>query len=195
VPLYGLRYQLALLRRDEREKALVGFYGQLAQGMTRGTFIGGEGTRFLHGDADGRSLYLPPNASSNGAWLVALRYLLIQDWDLDEDGKPDTLRLMYGVPRNWLADGAGTTIAGAPTMFGPMSVEVKSKLGDGLIEMRVDPPKRAAKTMTLRAPVPAGFQVMSGEVDGQKAALIGGNVVDLSGRTQPTVVKFQVRRD
>ena len=42
-PLYGLRYQLALLRRDEREKALVGFYGQLAQGMTRGTFIGGEG--------------------------------------------------------------------------------------------------------------------------------------------------------
>ena len=32
VPLYGVRYQLALLRRDEREKALVGFYGQLARG-------------------------------------------------------------------------------------------------------------------------------------------------------------------
>src|SRR5262249_43516478 len=37
--LYGLRYTLALLRRDEREAALVGFYGHLAQGMTRGTFI------------------------------------------------------------------------------------------------------------------------------------------------------------
>ncbi len=34
VPLYALRYNLALQRRDEREKALVGFYGQLAQGMT-----------------------------------------------------------------------------------------------------------------------------------------------------------------
>jgi hypothetical protein len=80
-PLYGLRYQLALLRRDEREKALVGFYGQLAQGMTRGTFIGGEGSRFLHGDANGRSFYLPPNSSSNAAWLVTLRSLLVQDWD------------------------------------------------------------------------------------------------------------------
>jgi hypothetical protein len=41
--LYGLRYQLALLRRDDRRHALVGFYGHLAQGMTRGTFVGGEG--------------------------------------------------------------------------------------------------------------------------------------------------------
>ena len=104
-PLYGLRYQLALLRRDEREKALVGFYGQLAQGMTRGTFIGGEGSRFRHGDANGRSFYLPPNSTSNAAWLIALRYLLIQDWDLDEDGKPDSLRLLFGTPRRWLADG------------------------------------------------------------------------------------------
>ncbi|HEX4416058.1 MAG TPA: hypothetical protein VH107_20670, partial [Lacipirellulaceae bacterium] len=77
-PLYGLRYQLALLRRDEREKALVGFYGQLAQGMARGTFIGGEGSRFVHGDANGRSFYLPPNSTSNAAWLVTLRYLCIQ---------------------------------------------------------------------------------------------------------------------
>ena len=86
-PLYGLRYQLALLRRDEREKALVGFYGQLAQGMTRGTFIGGEGSRFVHGDANGRSFYLPPNSTSNAAWLLTLRFLLIQDWDLDEDAR------------------------------------------------------------------------------------------------------------
>src|SRR5262249_43144390 len=31
-PLYGLRYQLALLRRDDARHALVGFYGHLAQG-------------------------------------------------------------------------------------------------------------------------------------------------------------------
>jgi hypothetical protein len=195
VPLYGLRYQLALLRRDEREKALVGFYGQLAQGMTRGTFIGGEGTRFLHGDANGRSLYLPPNASSNAAWLVALRYLLIQDWDLDEDGKPDTLRLMYGVPRPWLVDGARTTFVGAPTMFGPVSLDVESKLSDGLVEVHLEPPKMAAKHMMLRVPLPAGFHVESADVDGAKAQLIGGNVIDLSGRTKPIVVKFRVRRD
>ncbi len=195
VPLYGIRYQLALLRRDEREKALVGFYGQLAQGMTRGTFIGGEGTRFLGGDANGRTLYLPPNASTNAAWLVALRYLLIQDWDLDEDGKPDTLRLLYGVPRSWLVDGAHTTIDDAPTMFGPVSLDVSSKVSDGLVEMRLAPPKTAAKQMLLRAPVPAGYQIESVEVDGAKLELVGGNSVDLSRRTKPTVVRFRVRRD
>ncbi|HEX6961603.1 MAG TPA: hypothetical protein VF175_07030, partial [Lacipirellula sp.] len=89
-PLYGLRYSLALLRRDEREKAITGFYGHLAHGMTRDTYIGGEGSRFLHGDSDGRSFYLPPNSSSNAAWLVTLRNLLVQDWDLNEDSQPET---------------------------------------------------------------------------------------------------------
>ncbi|HEX4413537.1 MAG TPA: hypothetical protein VH107_07910, partial [Lacipirellulaceae bacterium] len=195
VPLYGLRYQLALLRRDEREKALVGFYGQLAQGMTRGTFIGGEGTRFLHGDANGRSLYLPPNSSSNAAWLVTLRYLLIQDWDLDEDGKPDTLRLLYGVPRPWLADGARTTITGAPTMFGAISLDVQSKLSDGVVEVRVDPPQRPTKSILLRAPLPQKYHVESAEVDGVKTQLIDGNTVDLSGRSKPTAVTFRIRGD
>ncbi len=61
-PLYSLRYNLALLRRDEHDKALVAFYGQLAQGMTRGTFIGGEANRFLYdADANGRDFTLPPN--------------------------------------------------------------------------------------------------------------------------------------
>src|SRR5688500_2054781 len=60
--LYGLRYNLCLLRRGDREHALAAFYGHLAQGMTRETFIGGEGSRFLHGDRLGRSFYLPPNS-------------------------------------------------------------------------------------------------------------------------------------
>ncbi len=195
VPLYGVRYQLALLRRDEREKALVGFYGQLAQGMTRGTFIGGEGSRFVHGDSDGRSFYLPPNSASNAAWLIALRYLVIQDWDLDADGKPDTLRLLYGVPRSWLADKAPLQISHAPTMFGPISFEMRSKLGEGIVNVHVDPPARMPKKTLLRAPVPDGFQIESADIDGSKAQLIGSNVVDLSARSQPIDITFHVRRD
>ena len=42
--LYGMRYALALLQRDEADRALVSFYGKLAQGMTRDTFIGCEGS-------------------------------------------------------------------------------------------------------------------------------------------------------
>ena len=96
--LYGLRYVQALLRRDDRGHALVGFYGHLAQGMTRDTYIGGEGSRFLDGDRWGRSFYLPPNSASNAMFLLTLRGLLVQDWDLDDDGRPETLRLLYGAP-------------------------------------------------------------------------------------------------
>jgi hypothetical protein len=192
-PLYGLRYQLALLRRDEHEKALVGFYGQLAQGMTRGTYIGGEGSRFLHGDTDGRSLYLPPNSSSNAAWLLTLRNLLIQDWDLDEDGKPDTLRLLFAVPRRWLNDNQKIYVENAPTQFGRVSCHLESKLRAGYVEVHVTPPPRPAKTILLRAPLPAGWQVESADVDGKRAALVDGTTVELTGRTEPLTVKFAVR--
>ena len=120
--LYGLRYNLTLLRRGDRDHALVGFYGHLAQGMTRDTFIGGEGSRFLHGDKHGRSFYLPPNSASNATFLTTLRYLLIQDWDLDDDGKPETLRLLDAIPPRWLADGKVIRVEKAPTAFGEMCV-------------------------------------------------------------------------
>src|SRR5260370_32657366 len=80
--LYGLRYLLALLRRDDRDHALVGFYGQLAQGMTRETFVGGEGSRFLHGDHCCRSFYLTHNSTTHATCLTALRYLLAMSRDL-----------------------------------------------------------------------------------------------------------------
>ncbi|HVT28319.1 MAG TPA: hypothetical protein VHE81_09930 [Lacipirellulaceae bacterium] len=192
-PLYGLRYQLTLLRRDEREKALVGFYGQLAQGMTRGTFIGGEANRFLvEGDANGRTFYLPPNSTSNAAWLIQLRYLLVQDWDLDQDGKPETLRLMYGVPRRWLEDGRQVRIENAPTAFGNVSVDVDSKLRAGYVEAHVTPPPRPVKKMLLRAPLPAGWRVDSVEIDGKRAPLTGGDSVDLSEVTKPISARFRV---
>ncbi len=192
-PLYGLRYQLALLRRDEREKALVGFYGQLAQGMTRDTFVGGEGSRFLHGDANGRSFYLPPNSTSNAAWLLTLRNLLIQDWDLDEDGKPDTLRLLFAAPRLWLMDSQSIRIDSAPTMFGLVSCRAESQLNAGYVEVHVTPPPRPVKTILLRVPLPMGWHVESAKIEGASVPLIGGDVVDLSGRTKPITVKFMVK--
>lgn len=194
VPLYALRYNLTLLRRDEREKALVAFYGQLAQGMTRGTFIGGEGDRFLfHGDANGREFVLPPNSTSNATWLAMLRYLLIQDWDLDEDGVPDTLRLMYGVPRAWLADGQKIYVEEAPTMFGAVSFNCDSQLKRGYVDVHVKPPERRAKTMMVRAPLPDGWACESAEIDGEKTSLGKNGSVDLTGRTRALVVRYKVK--
>jgi hypothetical protein len=192
-PLYGLRYQLALLRRDEREKALVGFYGQLAQGMTRGTFIGGEGSRFVHGDANGRSFYLPPNSTSNAAWLIALRHLLVQDWDLDGDAKPETLRLMFGVPRRWLEDGKTIVLDKAPTAFGPVSCRVDAKLDDGYVEMKVTPPKRHVEKFLVRAPVPEGWRVNGAEIAGERIA-VEGNTIKLPEIRKAFVARFSVVR-
>jgi hypothetical protein len=191
--LYGLRYQLALLRRDDRERAIVGFYGHLAHGMTRGTFLGGEGSRFLHGDAQGRSFYLPPNAASSAAWLTTLRYLLVQDWDLDQDARPETLRLLFAAPRRWLLDGQEILLEDAPTYFGPVSCRVKSEIEAGYVDVKVTPPPRPVKTMLLRAPAPIGWQVESATVDGAAVSVAEDGTIDLSGRTKPCVVRLAVK--
>src|SRR5437660_6036689 len=152
--LYGLRYVLTLLRRGDREHALAGFYGQLAQAMTRDTFIGAEGSRFFHGDRHGRSFYLPPNSASNATWLILLRYLLIQDWDTDEDSRPDTLRLLDAIPPRWLADGKVIDVARAPTAFGEISFRVESHLSRGEVAITVQAPPRRPNRWLLRVPDP-----------------------------------------
>jgi hypothetical protein len=189
--LYGLRYELALLRRDDRDHALVGFYGQLAQGMTRETFIGAEGSRFLHGDRHGRSMYLPPNCASNAMFLTTLRYLLVQDWD-DDDGKPQTLRLLYGAPGRWLKDGAAIKVERAPTLFGEVSFRVESRLSRGEVLVLVEaPPRRPAKWL-LRLPLPPGWRVASASIGEDALKLSKDGAPDLSGREGKFTVRFRV---
>jgi hypothetical protein len=190
--LYGLRYTLALLRRDEREHALAGFYGQLAQGMTRETFIGGEGSRFLHGDRHGRSFYLPPNSASNATSLTILRYLLIQDWDLDDDGKPETLRLLYGAPGRWLRDGALIRAERAPTMFGEVSFVAESRLSRGEVLVTVTPPQHRPAKLLVRPPLPPGWRIMAARVGDTAVPLGPGGVADVTSHTERFTVRFQV---
>jgi hypothetical protein len=192
--LYGLRYQLTLLRRDERDRALVGFYGHLAQGMTRDTFIGGEGSRFFHGDKWGRSFYLPPNSTANAMFLTTVRYLLIQDWDLDDDGRPETLRLLFGVPRQWLKDGAAIKMERAPTMFGEISLEVRSRLAKGEVLVTVESPKRRPEKLLVRLPLPSGWRVTAAQV-GKTAVPVGTDgTVDVASQEGRFTLRFAVAK-
>ena len=177
--LYGLRYMQTILRRGDREHALAGFYGHLAQAMTRGTFVGGEGSRFFHGDEHGRSFYLPPNSASNAMFLTTLRYLLVQDWDLDDDGRPDTLRLLDAIPPQWLNDGAELSVAKAPSAFGEISFRVQSRLRDGRIDISVSLPPRRPANWTLRLPDPPGHTIESIEFDGRELARDADGRVEL----------------
>lgn len=191
--LYGLRYNLTLLRRGDRDHALVGFYGHLAQGMTRDTFIGGEGSRFLHGDKHGRSFYLPPNSASNATFLTTLRYLLIQDWDLDDDGKPETLRLLDAIPPRWLT-GGDIQIDDAPSAFGNIKVRVHPNFGEGEVLVKLEVPSRPVGKWQVRLPDPPGYRITGVSIGGTEVKRDADGRVDLTGRTGKVVVRFGVEK-
>ena len=140
--LYTTRYALALLERDEPDRALVSFYGKLAQGMTRDTFIDGESSGIVPVDEFGRQMGLPPNSTANASFLLQLRYLLVQDYDTDDDGRADTLRLCFATPRRWLEDGKEIVVERAPTKFGEVSLHVESDLKHNRVTADIDLPPR-----------------------------------------------------
>ena len=161
-PLYGTRYTLDTLRRDDPERALVSLYGMLAQGMTRNTFIGGEASTLQPVDDGGRFFYCPPNSGANSHVLSMLRNQLVQDWDLNDDGKPETLRLLFGTSRRWLEDGKSIQVERAPTAFGPVSVNVQSNIKNGIVtaDLRL-PSRNRPDSAFLRIRLPEGWQIDS----------------------------------
>ncbi len=197
-PLYGTRYTLDTLRRDEPERALVSFYGMLAQGFTRNTFICGEGNTLRPVDDGGRMFYCPPNSAANGHFLSMLRHLLVQDLDGSDDGKPETLRLLFATPKRWLEDGKAIKVERAPTAFGPVSMHVQSHLkrGEVLADITLPAPadrERPRQTL-LRIRVPDGSRVVGAEVVGtrQKLSVDERGTVDLTALTGAVKLRFEV---
>lgn len=192
--LYGLRYTLALLKRDDVDRALVSFYGKLAQGMTENTYISGEGSGMAPYDEFGRVCYDPPNSAANAFFLQMLRYMLVQDWDMNDDGKPDTLRLMFATPARWLENGAKIRIEHAPTAFGEVGVQVNSRLAQGEVDMEVHAPARNVPAHTyLKCRVPAGHKVVEATVAGKKLKLDDKGTADVSALRGTYTVKFRVQ--
>jgi hypothetical protein len=195
-PLYGLRYVEDVLRRDEPERALVNFYGALAQGCTRNTFIGAEGCSLTPLDSGGRIFYCPPNSASNAEWLSTFRRMLVQDWDLDDDGRPETLRLAFATPKRWLEDGKVIKVERAPTAFGPVSFRLESNLNKGEIIAEVDPPYRNQPKQTLlRARVPGGWKIISAGASGQTFKPDANGTVDISSLKNKTTIVFHAKQD
>ncbi|MDB6023960.1 MAG: hypothetical protein JWM68_183 [Verrucomicrobiales bacterium] len=180
--LYTLRHTEKLLQRDEVDRALVSFYGKLAQGLTPDTFIGCEGSSLRSFDEFGRPMYLPPNSTSDAFFLWTLRGLLVQDIDSDDDCKPDTLRLLFATPKHWLEEGKQIRVQHAPTAFGDVSVQVISKLKQDKVLVEVDLPQRSQpKKILMRARVPEGWKVVSARIHDKQVAVDAKGTVDLSG--------------
>ncbi len=194
-PLYGTRYVLDTLRRDDPERALVSFYGMLAQGFTRNTFVCGEAAALAPMDERGRIFYCPPNSAANGHLLSMLRNLLVQDWDLDDDGRPETLRLLFATPKRWLADGQTVSVERAPTAFGPVSVTITSALSRGEIVADVQLPEREVPKRTwLRVRVPDGWRVVAASAGARMLPVDADGTVDLSSLRGAVLVQFRVEK-
>jgi hypothetical protein len=195
-PLYGTRYTLDALRREEPERALLSLYGTLAQGLTRNTFVGGEGCTLRPVDAEGRFFYCPPNSAASAHVLSMVRQLLVQEWDLDDDGRPDTLRLLFGTSRRWLEEGQAIRVERAPTAWGDVSVWAESRLSAGEVLAQVELPARQAPSrVLLRARVPEGWTVRSALVSGRRLSVDARGTVELTGLSGRQEIRFAVARD
>jgi hypothetical protein len=131
--VYGLNAARFLARLGAGRELRLSLYGQLAAGMTPDTFVSGEGATLapLHGEWY-RSMYLPPNGASNGAFLEALRLLLLRETS-------DGLDLAWAVPRGWTK----LAVRSLPTSYGPVSFTI-----DGS-HVTVDLPDRRPRRVTL----------------------------------------------
>ncbi len=192
--LYGMRRNLVLLQRDEVDRALVGFYGKLAQGMTRDTFIGCEGSSIVPFDEFGRQMSLPPNSAANANYLQTLRYMLVQDYDTDDDGKADTLRLGFGTPRAWLAEGKTINVEKAPTQFGEISYSIRSYLNHGTIEATVQLPQHPPKYAFIRLRLPDENKITSATAANHPLKVIDSETMDLTGLTGSVTITIKVAK-
>ena len=196
-PLYGTRYAQDTLRRDDPERALVCFYGMLAQGFTRNTFISGEGCSLTPLDDAGRLIYLPPNSAANAHFLSILRYMLVQDWDLDDDGVPDTLRLLFATPKRWLEDGKTIVVERAPSAFGPhfRAVARRIQIEAGEVVATVDLPQRNPPKQTLlRIRVPDGWKVTGAQSGSVQFKTDEQGTADISNLKGQVEVRFGVSK-
>ena len=185
---FTMRYALTLLRRDKPEdveRAIVSFYGKLAQGMTRDTFISPEPSSLMTMDDGnphnkGRPMFLPPITFANAFFQHLLRYLLIQDFDLDNDGAPQTLRLAFATPRAWLRDGATIKSGRATSAFGEVAFTLTSRLAKGEVLAEVGKlarPVQAAFCFALR--VPDGWRIVSAQVGQEELKVDQRGTVEL----------------
>ncbi len=123
-----------------------------------------------------------------------LRYILVQDWDLDDDGRPETLRLAYATPTAWLADGKSIRLQHAPTAFGEVSLLIRSRLSKGRVLADVKAPERAPAKTLLRIRLPRGYKIMAAHAGKTPLRVDKTGAVDISSARGAFRVEFDVAK-
>lgn len=160
---YSYITAMTCLRRGETTRALLSLYGVRAYGMSRDTFSTPEVYPNVKTGAGDPTWFSPclPDRFCNVRFLGLVRNLLVRE-------EPETLCLLDGVPRAWLADGQSVEIVAAPTHFGPVSFKATSRAGQGEIRCEIGLPDRTPcgkATLRLRHPTSARLKRVT--VNGQ----------------------------
>ena len=106
--------------------------------------------------------------------------------DLAAAGRPSALLITHFTPRSWLADGKEIRVVSAPTMFGAVSFDIRSRLKRHAIDAVVDLPKRnPPRVLTLRLRTPGKRRMEQVLLDGRPFERFdpGCEQIDLSGVT------------
>ena len=165
--VYGLNVARFLADNDEPDQLVLSLYGQLAAGMTPGTFVAGEAASLapIPGEYH-RSMYLSPNGAANATFLETLRLLLVHE-TVDPSGRPRGLELAYATPRGWLAAGKQIAVRSVPTSFGPISYTIQSTTS--AVRASIDVPSRnPLRSLSLRLRLPRGARLTDVRLDGRQ---------------------------
>lgn len=187
--VYGLNVARFLADNHRADQLDLSLYGALAAGMTENTFVSGEAASVSPTDGRyDRSMYLPPNSTSNAAFLESLRLTLVHE-TATRAGRPYGLELAYSTPRPWLAPGRQIVVRDAPTSFGPVSFSIAASVRAVRVRLRV-PDRAAPRVLRLKIRRPAGYQVTSVRLDGHRLAGFdpATETVELSGHTGTLVL-------
>jgi hypothetical protein len=180
--VYGINVSRFLADNDEADQLVLSLYGQLADGMTPGTFVAGEGASVAPlAGAWHRSMYLPPNSTSNAAFLETLRLTLLHE-TRGSSGEGRGLELAFATPRSWLRTGEQIAVRDAPTSFGPLTYTLEAAAGAVRATVEV-PSRRAPRALTLRLRLPRGARIRSVALDGRPFSRFNQRTgtIDLSG--------------
>jgi len=153
--VYAVNLIEALAEHNEPDRIVLALYSKICHGMTRNTYVSGEGaTLGVIPGQEFRSMYLPPNSANNSLLLRIVRTQMVYE-KVDDRGLPSDLLLTHFSPRSWLDDGKEISFRDAPSLFGPISLSIRSRLKHDQIDVSFQTPRRKLPNRTwlcLRTP-------------------------------------------
>ncbi len=150
-PYYVYNQSLSQLLRGEHAKFVWTLYSLSAYAMGQGTYATIEGQNIVTGfNSDVWSASRQPHMHSNSRLIDMLRIALLLE-------QGNTLHLMAGVPRGWLADGQQIEVRRAPSCFGEVNFVARSQLAEGKITVSIEPPKWQAANVVLHVRPPSRY--------------------------------------